>query len=49
MINSSVNAIKHQSGQKFVTKQISKPDYCLFLRIIIRQSLTEMFRELVML
>jgi len=49
MINSSVNAIKHQDGQKFVTKLIPKPACCLFLRIIVRQSLSEMFRELVLL
>jgi len=49
MINPSVNAIKHQDGQKFVTKQVSKPACCLFLRIIIRQSLSEMFRELMLL
>lgn len=49
MTNSSVNAIKHQDGRKFVTAQISKPAYCLFLHIIICQSLAEMFIELVIL
>ena len=49
MTDSSVKVIKLRDGQKFIKKSASKPASSLFLRITIRQSFAEMFREFVML